>query len=180
VVSETLARRYAVAVFSLASAAGTPDAVGSDLDTIAATLANGGLTHDFFVAPVVTRQDKERVFTLAYEGRVNEIALHTLLLLVRKRREALLPAIVDEYKKLQLQARGAERLWITSARPLKETELHSIVARLEQLHDEQFEVRETVDPNLIGGARILIGDRRIDGTVSGRLDALARSLHAGN
>jgi F-type H+-transporting ATPase subunit delta len=180
VINETLAGRYASAIFSLASAAGSGDQVGSDLEAIGRTLDESALAHDFFVAPVIARQDKERVLVAAFEGRVNEIALHTLLLLIRKRREALLPAIVEEYKKLQLQARGAERLWITSARRLDPAELRSIVAPLQQLYDKQFEVHQTVNPNLIGGARILIGDRRIDGTVSGRLDALARTLYAEN
>jgi len=180
VVSETLARRYAIAVFSLAAAAGRTNEVGSSLEAMAATLEDGGLMHDFFVAPVIARTDKERVFATAFAGRVDEIAFHALLLLVRKRREALLPAIVEEYQKLQLQARGVERLSITSARRLGAAELGAIVGRLEQLYDKQFEVRQTVDSNLIGGVRILIGDRRIDGTVSGRLEALARNLYARN
>jgi F-type H+-transporting ATPase subunit delta len=177
VVSETLARRYAVAIFSLASAAGTAGEVASGLEAMATTLEDG-LTHDFFVAPVIARTEKERVLAAAFAGKVNEIAFHALLLLVRKRREALLPAIVAEYKNLQLAARGTEKLSITSARRLGAAELGAIVARLERLYGKQFEVRQIVNPDLIGGVRILIGDRRIDGTVSGRLEALARTLYA--
>jgi F-type H+-transporting ATPase subunit delta len=179
-INETLARRYATAIFMLASSAGSAAAVGSDLDAIASTLEDGGLTHDFFVAPVIARAEKERVLTRAFAGKINEIALHGLLLLVRKRREALLSAIVAEYKKLQLEARGARTLSITSARRLDSTELRSIVERLERLYDSKFEVREAVDSTLIGGVRVLMGDRRFDGTVSGRLESLAKTLYAAN
>jgi F-type H+-transporting ATPase subunit delta len=178
-VSETLARRYATAIFSLASSAGKADAVGADLDAFATALGDG-LAHDFFVAPVVARADKERVLASAFSGKVDEIALHALLLLVRKRREPLLPVIASEYRRLQLEARGAQPLSITSARRIEPAALQSLVERLERLYGGAFEVRQTVDPQLIGGVRILIGDRRIDGTVSGRLEVLARTLYAGN
>jgi F-type H+-transporting ATPase subunit delta len=69
---------------------------------------------------------------------------------------------------------------LTSAQPLSKEELEKTVARLQALYNKKFEVKQVVDPDLIGGVRILMGDRRIDGTVAGRLDTLARSLFASN
>ncbi|MBV8331977.1 MAG: ATP synthase F1 subunit delta [Candidatus Eremiobacteraeota bacterium] len=178
-VNETLARRYATAIFSLASDAGAGDRIGEDLQSMAASIEGDAQAHQFFVAPVIARDDKERVLTAAFGGRVDEIALHAVLLLVRKRREALLGAIVAEYRKLQLQARGTEALTLTSARQLDFNEVRSMVERLERLYGKKYEVKQVVDPELIGGVRILMGDKRIDGTVSGRLEALARTLFAG-
>jgi F-type H+-transporting ATPase subunit delta len=54
------------------------------------------------------------------------------------------------------------------------------VNRLQSIYGKKFEVRQVVDPNLIGGVRITMGDRRIDGTISGQLDALARTLFSPN
>jgi len=178
--NEKLARRYAVAIFSLATERGAVDRVGEDLAQIAATIRENAMFADFFVAPTVDRRAKDRVFTQAFGASVDEIALHALLLLVRKHREALLDAIVAEYRKLQLAGRGAEALTVTSARELSPAELAQMVARLEQLYRKKFEVTQVVDPKLIGGVRILMGDRRIDGTVSGRLESLARELFARN
>lgn len=175
-VNERLARRYAAAIFSLAQAANAMDQIGSDLENVSGAIERDELAREFFVAPVVQRETKERVLNAAFGGRVNELALHSVLLLVRKRREALLPTIVSEYRKMQLQARGEEPLTITTARELDFNELRAMVERLERLYAKKFEVKQIVDRKLIGGVRILLGDRRVDGTVSGRLENLARTL----
>jgi len=77
---------------------------------------------------------------------------------------------------LERQARGAQTLQVTSARPLSKVELDALVARLSATFKTPFDVTESVDPNLIGGVRITMGDKRIDGTIAGRLDDLARML----
>ncbi len=176
-VNEKLARRYATAVFALAGERDAADRVGDDLAAMASALGSG-IAQDFFVAPVVDRSEKERVLFETFEPRVHEVALHTLLLLVRKRREPLLGALVTEYRKLQLAARGQETLLVTSARELSHDELEALVSRLECLYARKFDVTQVVDRDTIGGVRILMGDRRIDGTVAGRLEALSRTLFA--
>ncbi|MGC1381091.1 MAG: F0F1 ATP synthase subunit delta, partial [Candidatus Baltobacteraceae bacterium] len=77
-------------------------------------------------------------------------------------------------------AQGIEALSVTSARPLDRDELRGLVERLERIYHKKFSVAERVDPSLIGGVRVMMGDRRIDDTISGRLDALARDLFATN
>jgi F-type H+-transporting ATPase subunit delta len=175
---ETVARRYALAVFQLAQDANAIQAVGNDLRTIAGAISEDETTKRFFLSPVIERKEKERVLTAAFQGNVHEIVLHSLLLLVRKRREALLDEIVRQYGFLEMQARGAEPLTITSARVLTGDELSSFVARLEKIYGKKFDVTQTVDPELIGGVSIMMGDRRIDGSVEGRLEELSRTLFA--
>ncbi len=180
VVNATLARRYAIAVLSLAREQDAVERVGDDLATFAQALGEDGPARDFYVAPIIERRKKQQVLEEVFGGRVHDIALHTLLLLVRKRRETLLGAIAVEYRALERAAQGVELLSITSARKLDRDELGVLVERLERIYGKKFRVTETVDPALIGGVRIMMGDRRIDGTISGRLDALARELFATN
>jgi F-type H+-transporting ATPase subunit delta len=180
VVNETLARRYATAVFELASEAKEIDTVGAQLTSILATMESDAAIRDFFVSPVVSRDDKERALLTTFQGRVGDIALHTLLLLVRKRRETLLGDMVEEYRKIDRQARGTELLVVTTARELSGDELKAMVARLERTYNKKFEASVKLDPSLIGGVRIAMGDRMIDGSVSGRLEELTRSLFASN
>jgi F-type H+-transporting ATPase subunit delta len=176
--NESLARRYATAVYALAKDTNQVDRVGNDLDTISRALYGEESIQGFYVAPTIERDVKERALVEAFGNRVSEIALHTLLLLVRKRRERLLGELVVEYRKLEMTGRGAEPLVVTSARDLSSEEVRSLVERLERVYGKKFEATVRQDPQLIGGVRIAMGDRVIDGSVAGRLEELTRTLFA--
>lgn len=179
-VNETLARRYATAVFELASEAKQIDPVGAQLTAILETMNGDPTVQTFFVSPVISREDKERALLATFGGRVGDIALHTLLLLVRKRRETLLGDIVAQYIEIARESRGAELLLVTTARELSRDELDTLVARLEHTYGKKFEASVKLDASLIGGVRIAMGDRMIDGSVAGRLEELTRTLFASN
>lgn len=175
-VNTTLARRYAVAVYALAVERNAVERIGADLERIASIVDLDERTKQFFLAPVISRDEKERVLAKAFDGHVDEVAFHTLLLLVRKHRETLLASILEEYRALQLAGRGVESLTIASARPLSGDALKRLVERVEAVYGKRFEPRLVVDATLVGGARLMMGDRLIDGTVAGRLDEIARQL----
>jgi F-type H+-transporting ATPase subunit delta len=173
--NETLARRYATAVFQLAQEAGKVPGVQRDLHTFVETLAADETVRKFFRSPVVDRKEKAAVVADAF-AKLDPIALHTVLLLIRKRRENMAEEIVTQFDVLERQARGAEVLRVTSARPLAQGELDSLVKQLSAAYRTTFDVTQSVDPGLIGGVRITMGDRAVDGTIAGRLDDIARLL----
>ncbi|MBV8245279.1 MAG: ATP synthase F1 subunit delta [Candidatus Eremiobacteraeota bacterium] len=177
--NETLARRYATAVFGLAREHDAVEAVGEDLAAIDDAISSNDASQRFFLAPIIDRKEKEAVLTGAF-SRAHTVALHTVLLLVRKRRERLLHELVRQYFVLEREARGEEPLTIESARELPDSEVRALVAPLERAYGKRFEITQRVDPALIGGVRLLMGDRVIDGSVAGRLQELARTLHGKN
>ncbi|MGH7706322.1 MAG: ATP synthase F1 subunit delta [Vulcanimicrobiaceae bacterium] len=173
--NEKLARRYATAVFSLATERTAVERIGRDLHAVLGAFEGDADALRFFVSPVVDRGEKARRLAIAF-AQLDEVALHTVLLLVRKRREALLGPLVRAFDELEQQARGAAPLTVTSARPLPAAELDALVARIAALDRTRYDVTTVIDPKVIGGIRITMGDKRIDGTVAGRLDELARLL----
>jgi F-type H+-transporting ATPase subunit delta len=173
--NETLARRYATAIFQLAQEASNTSGVQHDLHTFVESLAADEEVRRFFRSPVIDRKEKAEIVASAF-SRLDPIALHSVLLLIRKRREMLVEEIVRQYDEIEREARGAQPLEITSARPLPRPEVDTIVARLAKAYDTKFDVTQSVDPKLIGGVRITMGDKLADGTVAGRLDDIARLL----
>jgi F-type H+-transporting ATPase subunit delta len=173
--NETLARRYATAVFQLAQEAGKATAVQGDLHAFVGALDADAGVRKFFRSPVVDRKEKEAIVAQAF-AKLDPIALHTILLLIRKRRESLAEEIVAQYDILERAARGAQPLSVTTARPLSKAELDAIVERLAAAFHTTFDVTPSVDPSLIAGVRITMGDKRADGTIAGRLDDIARLL----
>ncbi len=171
--NETLARRYATAVFQLAQEAGNISAVQHDLHTFVEALGADEDVRKFFRSPVVDRKEKETIVAQAF-AKLDPVALHTILLLIRKRREHLAEEIVTQFDVLERAARGAQTLRVTSARPLPKDELDAIVQQLAAAYHTKFDVTQSVDPSLIAGVRITMGDKRADGTIAGRIDDIAR------
>jgi len=172
---QTVARRYATAVFSLAKERGAIDAVGRDLHTALGTIQSDPVIDRFYRSPVIDRGEKQRLFEKSFAA-LDDIALHTTLLLIKKRREALLAPIVAAYDEMAQAERGAAPMTIRTAKPLPKAELDRMVARLSAAYGKTFDVTVIVEPDLIGGIRVALGDRVIDGTISGRLDGIARLL----
>jgi F-type H+-transporting ATPase subunit delta len=179
-VNETVARRYATAIFNIARESSAVDAVGRDLRAATDAIYGNDAVRRFYLSPVFQRSQKESLLGEAFGKNLSTTALHSLLLLVRKRREALLPAIAQEYDKLARDAAGKEPLEIVSARELAPNELNSIVVRLSRIYGKSFDVTQRVDASLLGGVRITMGDLRIDGSLEGRLEDLSRQLFARN
>jgi F-type H+-transporting ATPase subunit delta len=176
VADEKIARRYAAAIFSLAQDRGAVEQIGRDLSAILDAIASDEAVQRFFFAPVIERKVKAQIITDAFAKGVHEIALHAVLLLIRKRRERYLRAIIDQYRALETEASGSEPLEIVSARELGRDDIRSLVERLARLYKKRFVVTQRLDPGLIGGIRLTMGDRRIDGSIAGRLNDLARTL----
>ena len=174
--NETVARRYATAVFDLARKSGSVEKIGTDLRAISTTIYGSDDVRRFFLSPVFDRKQKESLLAQAFGPSVDVIALHTLLLLVRKRREALLPGIVTAYDKIALAAAAKESLEIVSARDLSPEAVSEIAGRLGRRYGKTFEVTSRTDASLLGGVRITMGDLRIDGSLAARIDDIAREL----
>jgi F-type H+-transporting ATPase subunit delta len=172
------ARRYAEAIGEIARRDGTPDAWLADLRLAAQVVAEPevGRIVDNPAVPVAARRE---VLGALLAGRVSRLALNLVLLLATRGRVSLVPPIAAEYKRLLDRQRGVVTATVTSAMPLEPDHLAAVTERLRALTGLAVEVHPQLDPGLVGGLTVQVGDQLIDASVRGRLERLRDRLVAG-
>jgi F-type H+-transporting ATPase subunit delta len=170
----TIARPYAEAVFALAEKAGSLADWSEALARLAAVAEAPGV-EPLLGNPKVTAAQLVDLFASA-AGTQSAEAKNLLQAMVENKRLAVLPAVRDQFEALKAEREGAVDAQIVSAFPLEGAELAALVADLERRFKRKVRPQVSVDKELIGGARIAVGDQVIDGTVRGKLQALASGL----
>ncbi len=178
-VSNAAARVYAKALFDIGIEEQAVGTIYDDLHAVQAAV--DGLDAElraFFKMPQLRREDKRRIFKAAFEGRVGRPVLGLLLVLVQKRREPLLDNIVEEFDRYRDQHEGRVQASVTTARELDADLAEALRAALERQTNKTVVLHERVDPELLGGIRVNLGDSVLDGTVRRGLQDMRRSLAA--
>ena len=127
--------------------------------------------------PRITREEKLDVVKETFEGRLSPEMLGFLELLVEKDRTAFLERILDGFLREAEEKLGIGRVYVRSAAALTDAQKETLEGKL--LRDTGFQTLEmsyTVDPGLIGGMVISIGDRVVDDSLKSKLMSLERDL----
>ncbi|WP_322795773.1 ATP synthase F1 subunit delta [Tepidiforma sp.] len=167
------ARRYAQAAFELARERGEVSRWRSDLVDIATVLVDSQL------APVLADPKvplEQRFAALERVLEVSPLALNLAKLLVQKGRSLDARAVAEAFNRLADAYEGIAHAQVTTAVPLSEERLQEISRRIGEQLGETVVATNRVDPSIIGGAIIRVGDRLIDGSIRTRLKALRREL----
>ena len=172
---DTSARRYAEAAFEIGRSDGTLDAWERDMATIAATMRHPEL-RSLLQHPAVPFADKERVLRRVMGRGVASAPINLILLMVRRGRPGAIDPMIERFAELLRRHRGIALADVRSALPLGDEQRAEVVERLRALTDGEVEIHETVDPDLIGGIAVRIGDQLYDASVRSRLERLRARL----
>ena len=171
-----LARKYSNAIFEIAQEEGKLEAYGEELKSVREGLESVPQAIAFLSNPQIETKTKKELLRKLFDGELSKNVYHFLLLLVDKRRFALLGAIEDEYHALSNKARGILIADVTTASPASAAQQKSIREKLAKVTGKKVELRLHENAALIGGVVVRIGDRRIDGSVAGRLETMRKEL----
>lgn len=149
----------------------------ADLKGVAQVVAPGSRIGDFLSHPKVSPADKRALLARGLEGRVQRSVQVLADLLLRKHRLSLAGAIATEFQTLVERAQGLQRTVVTSAVPLQEAEITRLVAELERTTGKRIVLTQEIDPSLLGGAHVRIGDRIIDRSVKTLLATISQQLY---
>ena len=170
----TIARPYAEAVFSLADSAGTLTQWSATLGKLAAVAADSEVQRLIGDPKVSGRQLVDLLLSVA--GDAGAEARNFVSALVENKRVPALPSVRDIFETLKNEREGTVDTLIETAFALDDGQLASLVADLEQRFKRKIRPQVIVDRELIGGVRVTVGDEVIDGSVRGKLAAIAIAL----
>ena len=169
------AKRYAHAAFDLARQQQALDAWERDLDRAVGVVQNPQVS-EFFDSPAIPEEAKQLAITQLLPGEAERYVRNLLLLLLERRRLAQLPQVAEVFHDLVLQERGMAVAEVTTAVALTPQEAEQVRARLRDLIGKTVDMRARVDPAIIGGLVVRVGDDLIDGSVRTQLHQLRQRM----
>ena len=175
---DSAARRYAEAAFEIAERDDSIDAWRRDLQMAAAVVADERVARQL-ANPAIPLEQRSALAEKALGPAVSRPVLNLIQLQLRRGRIEQLPQVAAEFRRLDNARRGITEATATAAAELTPAEVEAITRRLEQLTGGRVELDVRVDPSLLGGLIVRVGDRLIDGSVRGRLERLRNRLVAG-
>lgn len=173
--TRTIARPYAEAVFKLAKAKDDL-AAWSNMLQFAATIAVDERLRALVGNPKISARRLGEMFLDICSEKLNEEGRNFILLLAENGRLQILPEISELFEQLKADHEGVLDAKITSAFEMSDAQLAELVADLEVKFKRKIEATVSVDPELIGGVKVEIGDEVLDASVRGKLEAMAVAL----
>ena len=171
----TIARPYAAAVFRLAKEKNAL-ARWSEMLSFLSLLAQDSRVQAFIDDPKLDAEELERLFLQLGGENIDAEAGNLIKLLVEYRRLAVLPEIAAAFEQLKAEDEGSLEAEIIAAAQPSEAQVASVVKQLQARFGKTIDAHVKLDPALIGGLKIVIGDTVIDASVRGQLQELAYSL----
>ena len=150
----------------------------ADLD-MAASLAGDQQALDVLANPAIPIEQRTTALDQMLGDRTSEGARNLIRLLLRRGRIEDVSRVAAEFRRLDDERQGITHATATSATELTPDEVRQLTERLEQSTGGRIALDVEVDPSLLGGIVVRVGDRLIDGSVRGRLERLRNQLISG-
>jgi F-type H+-transporting ATPase subunit delta len=170
----TIARPYAEALFRVAQSDNL--SAWSDLVSEMAQVASHPEVKEFANNPKVSDQQVIDIFLSLLKSNVSVEAKNFVAMVVQNGRLTLLPEIAQQFHTLKNAQEGAADVEIASAFEMSDAQVKDLVATLEKKFGRKLNPSVTVDPSLIGGVRVTVGDEVLDTSVRAKLQKMHTAL----
>jgi F-type H+-transporting ATPase subunit delta len=172
-----LASRYAKSILDLAVEQGKLEEVYADMQWISNVCKSNRDFVTLLKSPVIKPDTKQKVLDAVTKGNVGEITATYNRLMVQKGREMFLPEIAASFISLYKEKKNIQIVKLSSAYPMSDDTKNQIINQLKSTGGfSNVELEEKVDPSLIGGFVLQVGDKLIDASVSYDLKNIAKQF----
>lgn len=164
----------------LGAAGNSADDIVAEFEAIVSECLNANPNLEVALAsPRIAMEQKEQMLDRIFNGKIHSTLLNFIKVLCRRDRIQYLRAIQVTTTQLREEELGKQRVIVTSAMPLDETQRDNIRSALQTAYGKEAVLIEKVDESLLGGVILRIGDEVIDGSVLGKMDAIRSTVASG-
>jgi F-type H+-transporting ATPase subunit delta len=174
----TIGRNYAETLLILAGKQGQEEEWGALIDAIAVAMQESRTLKTFLESPKLAASQKIELLDKALGKKVPPIFLRFLETLVSKRRQMLIPTIASEYHALMDESEGRVHASVTVAREPSQPEQDALAKQLSRVVGKKVTPHITLNPAILGGLIVKVGDTVMDGSVRRRLATLKSRMLA--
>ena len=167
--------RYAKAILETALSTGKANQVNDDMKSIIAAVNSSPDLKDFLASPIITSEVKMNVLSEVF-GSVQADTKSLFRLLQENKRFQILEAIATQFNAQFDEMNGVEVAKVTTAFPITAELEAKILAKATSISTKKITIQNTVDPSIIGGFILRIGDKQYNASVSNRLHELKREF----
>lgn len=167
---------YSEALFSLALEENRVDELEKELKTLCGLVDENPEFMEFLVTPKVSKEEKRSFVDSVLGDKFSQEIVNLTKVLIDKKRGSELWDIAEVFQHTVLTHRGMVAASAYTAVPLSDVELENLRAKLIQLTGKQISLDNIIDASVIGGIRLKVGDRVIDGSLKRRLEDLKDNL----
>lgn len=175
----TVDRTYGAALFEAAADLGIKDEILEESTALLELLENETDLRDFIRYPAIPGSEKKEVLKTIFEGKINEVLINFMNVLVDKGRTMHLEGILKMYQKLFNEEAGFTNGTVYSVIPLGEERIKGLEEEVGKLLRTNVKLSNELDPKLIGGVKILAEGKLIDLSIRKKFDDLENQMHLG-
>jgi F-type H+-transporting ATPase subunit delta len=177
--AQRIAQVYAEALLNAAGKKGQVDAVLDELDSVVRDVFGANPQFEAFLASgAIGRGQKAKALQAIFQGRASDLFLDFLMVLNHHERLDLLRAILAAARELYDQRMRRLRVLVRSATPLPDDQRDRLLHELRQTFHQEPVLQAQVDPDLLGGLMVRVGDWVYDTSVRTQLDTIRNQLIA--
>ena len=168
----TTSKEYAEALFELAAGDNLLEETSDGLVTVISALEQTPEYRSLLASAAIGKADRMNALDEAFRGKIPDVLLGVLRMMVSRGNIGSLDGVAREFGEMSRQYRGESVARVTSAVPLKESEAVALRAELEKRFARKITLSCETDPGLIGGVRVEIDGRVIDGSIRNKLEQI--------
>jgi len=167
--------RYAKAILDTAHDKGVATEVNNDMSDVAASIAGSAELKDFLMSPTTTSEMKENALLEIFSG-ANGVTKGLFKLLLENKRFEILGDIATEYSRMFEEMNGVENAIVTTAFPMDAALEAKVMSKILEFSNKKVVIENVVDPAIIGGFVLRIGDKQYNASIADKLLNLKREM----